>query len=363
MGHLSASYLVATFFNNFLPSNVGGDVIRVRDGSRLTGSTTASVAMVAIDRIRGLGALYLLAVVAYVFGGTTVRGLAGALPALVALGVVFGVVGYVYVTPGITRKVMSISRLDAFPWIRERFEVAQDAVHVYREQVAAVWMAFAASVALQALVVCYYYEVARSLRVPLPLSACFLVVPLCTLVQTVPVSFNALKRPEPASRLLEEQGIPVRHLGRGRFDPRILGDLVRLAREGGAAILHVHGYAAADFGRLAARRVGAALVLHEHFADPRMPSYQAVADRALARLTDRAIAVSESTRDFLVRQRHVPASRVRVIWNGAPLDEFAPVATEKAAAVRRELGLPTDSLVIRSIGRFNEQKGYRYPHH
>ena len=190
LGHLSASYLVATFFNNFLPSNVGGDVIRVRDSSRLTGSTTASLAVVAIDRILGLGALYLLAVVAYVFGGPTVRGLAGALPALLALGIVFGVMGYVYVTPGITRRLMSASRLDAFPWIRERFEVAQGAVHVHREQVATVWAAFAASIALQALVVCYYYEVARSLRIPLPLSACFLVVPLCTLVQTVPVSFN-----------------------------------------------------------------------------------------------------------------------------------------------------------------------------
>ena len=29
-----------------------------------------------------------------------------------------------------------------------------------------------------------------SLRIPLPLSACFLIVPLCTLVQTVPISFN-----------------------------------------------------------------------------------------------------------------------------------------------------------------------------
>ena len=190
MAHLSASYLVATFFNNFLPSNVGGDVIRVRDSSRLTGSTTASLAVVAIDRILGLGALYLLAVIAYVFGGATVRDLAGALPALVALGIVFAVLGYVYVTPGIVRRLMSISRLDAFPWIRERFEVAQSAVHVYRERIAMVWLAFLASVALQALVVCYYYLVARSLRIPLALSACFLVVPLCTLVQTVPVSFN-----------------------------------------------------------------------------------------------------------------------------------------------------------------------------
>lgn len=190
MARLSASYLVATFFNNFLPSNVGGDVIRVRDSSRLTGSTTASLAVVAIDRILGLSALYLLAVIAYVFGGGTVRDLAGALPALVALGVVFAFLGYVYVTPGIVRRLMSVSRLDAFPWIRERFGVAQGAVHVYRERVAMVWLAFAASVALQALVVCYYYVVARSLRIPLPLSACFLVVPLCTLVQTVPVSFN-----------------------------------------------------------------------------------------------------------------------------------------------------------------------------
>ena len=174
------------------------------------------------------------------------------------------------------------------------------------------------------------------------------------------VSLCGLKRPEPASRLLEEQGIPVRHLGRGRFDPRILGDLVRVAREGRAAILHVHGYAAADFGRLAARRVGAALVLHEHFADPRMPAYQGLADRMLARFTDRAIAVSGSTRDFLVRERHVPAKRVRLIWNGAPLAEFAPVTLATALATRRELGLPADAPVVGSISRLSEQKGHRH---
>ena len=173
------------------------------------------------------------------------------------------------------------------------------------------------------------------------------------------VSLCGLKRPEPASRLLEAQGIPVRHLGRGRFDPRILPDLVRLARERGASILHVHGYASADFGRLAARRVGAALVLHEHFADPRMPAYQGLADRMLARLTDRAIAVSGSTRDFLVRERHVPESRVRLIWNGAPLSEFAPVAPAVGLGVRRELGLPADAPVVGTIGRLSEQKAHR----
>jgi glycosyltransferase involved in cell wall biosynthesis len=177
--------------------------------------------------------------------------------------------------------------------------------------------------------------------------------------QRFDVGLVGLKREEPASRLLMDEGIAVHHLNRGRFDPRIASDLVALARARGARILHVHGYAAADFGRIAARRAGAALVLHEHFADPRMPAYQGLADRLLAGLTDRAIAVSGSTRDFLVRERHVPAARVRLIWNGAPLDEFAEPPSGARERVRAEWGLGPDALAIGTIGRLSEQKGQR----
>ena len=190
LAHLSGSYLVATFFNNFLPSNIGGDVVRVRDSSRVTGSTTTSLAVVAIDRILGLGALYALALVAFLTGGPVVRELAGARSVLLALGLVFGGLAYVFFRPGIARRVVSVSGLARLPWALKRFETVQSAVHVYRAQMHAVWMAFLGSVALQAIVVYYYFTVARALRIPLPLSACFLMVPLCTLVQTVPVSFN-----------------------------------------------------------------------------------------------------------------------------------------------------------------------------
>ena len=190
MGHLSASYLVATFFNNFLPSNIGGDFIRVRDSNRLTGSTTTSVAVVVIDRVLGLGALYVLAVGAYLVADSQVRGLAGALPALVALGIVFGAIAYIFFRPGTARRVMAAVGLRRLPWAQARFETVQSAVQVYRDDVAAVWRAFLGSLALQALVVYFYYYVARALHIPLGVTACFLMVPLCTLVQTLPISFN-----------------------------------------------------------------------------------------------------------------------------------------------------------------------------
>ena len=112
----------------------------------------------------------------------------------------------------------------------------------------------------------------------------------------------------------------------------------------GRRILHVHGYAAADFGRLAARATGARLVLHEHFADPRMPGYQGLADRLLRwlhpprhrgeRLDPRLPGAGSAT---------FRRERVRVIWNGAPSTSSLRSGASAALALRRSLGLPDDA--------------------
>src|SRR4051795_7623865 len=58
---LTASFLVATFFNNFLPSNIGGDVIRIADTAPAAGSQTLATTVVLIDRGLGLIGLVLVA--------------------------------------------------------------------------------------------------------------------------------------------------------------------------------------------------------------------------------------------------------------------------------------------------------------
>src|SRR5262244_3652689 len=58
---LSASMLVALFFNNFLPSNIGGDVVRIGDTAKAAGSKTLATTIVLVDRTMGMLGLVLVA--------------------------------------------------------------------------------------------------------------------------------------------------------------------------------------------------------------------------------------------------------------------------------------------------------------
>lgn len=167
-----------------------------------------------------------------------------------------------------------------------------------------------------------------------------------------------LKHEDEATRALRAEGVSARMFGRSPFDPRLILDIGEEIERTRARILHVHGYAASNFGRIAAKRAGIPLVLHEHFADPKMPPYQKIPDLFLRDLIDHAIAVSKSTADFLIRDRFVPEDRVDVVFNGAPLDQFAPRSRDEGYAIRGELGLPMAAPVITTIGRLNAQKGH-----
>src|SRR5262245_26030727 len=58
---LTTSILVATFFNTFLASHIGGDVVRVTDTAAATGSKTMAATIVLLDRCLGLLGLVLVA--------------------------------------------------------------------------------------------------------------------------------------------------------------------------------------------------------------------------------------------------------------------------------------------------------------
>src|SRR5215831_13804311 len=58
---LFGSMSVALFFNNFLPSNIGGDVVRISDTAKVARSKTRASIVVLADRTMGMMGLVLVA--------------------------------------------------------------------------------------------------------------------------------------------------------------------------------------------------------------------------------------------------------------------------------------------------------------
>ncbi len=175
------------------------------------------------------------------------------------------------------------------------------------------------------------------------------------------VSLISLRKKDLSADTLEEFGIDVTYMARHKFDPATFTALLRVLRDKQADLVHLHGYGATTFGRLCAWRLGIPAILHEHANHTDTPWFQKIADRILAPHTDLAIAVSESTGEFTTRARLMPANRTKVVYLGAPLDEFARTrSVEEIAAARQALGIAPGTTAIGTITRLMPSKGNQY---
>jgi uncharacterized membrane protein YbhN (UPF0104 family) len=191
--HLLSSYLVAAFFNNFLPSNIGGDVIRIRDTSRPAQSRTLAATVVLIDRGIGLLGLVLVAAV----GATAAVGAGGgrAVPVLpewlwtgLLLAALFSAPA-VMAPAGVGRLLQPLTVFHP-EWVGGQITRITDMLARFRERPSSLFQAFAGAIVVQALLVVFYAAVARSLNIPIALSHLAVIVPISFVVQMVPVSVN-----------------------------------------------------------------------------------------------------------------------------------------------------------------------------
>jgi glycosyltransferase involved in cell wall biosynthesis len=175
------------------------------------------------------------------------------------------------------------------------------------------------------------------------------------------VSLISLRRKDLSEDTLEQFGIDVTYMARHKFDPATFPALLKVLRKKQADIVHLHGYGATTFGRLCAWRMGIPSILHEHANLGDTPWFQKVADRVLAPHTDIAIAVSESTAEFTTRARLMPAEKTKVVYLGAPLDEFArPRSAEEIAHARAALGIAPGTIAVGTVTRLMPSKGNEY---
>jgi hypothetical protein len=188
------SYLVATFFNNFLPSNIGGDVIRIGDSARRAGSTTLAAIVVLFDRGIGLLGLGFVAAI----GATVTAWISPTMgpigPGLLwaGLGVVVVIAGWAILAPrGVGLLLSPLRRLHP-EWFDERIERLHAALARFRQAPDALAGGFCGSICVQALLVLFYAAIARGLHMEVPLWHLAIVVPLSFVVLMLPISVNGL---------------------------------------------------------------------------------------------------------------------------------------------------------------------------
>lgn len=172
------------------------------------------------------------------------------------------------------------------------------------------------------------------------------------------VSLVSLRKKDLSEETLDALGVDISYLQRSKFDPLTLPDMLRLVDEKQTDILHLHGYGATTFGRLAGSLRGIPTIVHEHANLTRTPWFQKAADRLLEPFTDIALAVSRSTAEFVVNARQIPESKVKVVYLGVPLEEFSRARTvDEVSAARHELGIAPDDFAIGTVTRLHESKG------
>jgi uncharacterized protein (TIRG00374 family) len=193
-GALMNSFFVAIFANNFLPSNIGGDVFRVKDTARAAGSKTLAAAVVLFDR--GLGVLGLAFVAAC--GSTLAARRSEAIgplgPSLLWSGLL-GVLALVVLALALPEKVALLGRpLRALhpEWVDRRLATITAALRRFRRAPGAMLAGFAGGIAVQAILVVYYVAVANAIHLAVPFGHLAILVPVSFIVQMMPLSLNGL---------------------------------------------------------------------------------------------------------------------------------------------------------------------------
>ena len=149
------------------------------------------------------------------------------------------------------------------------------------------------------------------------------------------------------------------------YDPIAVTRLVGEIRRVRPHILHTHTAKAGAVGRAAALLAGDAkppVIVHTYhghvltgYFDPLRTQFFRETERALARHTDRLVAVGPEVRDDLVELGVAPAEKFSVIRLGIDL-ESRVLTVDRRAEFRHLFGIPEDRFVVGWIGRMTAIK-------
>lgn len=188
---LTLVYFEGAFFNLFLPTLVGGDIVRGYAIYKITRGHDASIASILVDRLSGFAAMIALALGALALAYGRIRDPQVAVMIL-AVAAAFGLTIAVLLHDRVKERASGLLRLVGLARFQAKLQGLVDALHRYRGHHWALWQAVLLSTVLQALIIVTYYLIGAGLNLGVPIAYFFLYVPLITVVAMLPVSVAGL---------------------------------------------------------------------------------------------------------------------------------------------------------------------------
>ena len=207
IGALIQTYIIGVFFNNFLPSTVGGDVFRAYDTAEGVGSKTEAMTVVVVERLTGMFALGLFALLALVLGFSHFGSIPIIWSAIGGLGIAFVlfIAAMNHRVAQMVKNLFEHPEMIKFPFLRKvqaKLKQIYDALHVYKRNTRVMAVAFVVALLLQVNVILHYYFIAYAMGLPVPILYFFLIIPVVTVVLMVPIFINGIGGREAAYILL-----------------------------------------------------------------------------------------------------------------------------------------------------------------
>jgi uncharacterized protein (TIRG00374 family) len=188
---LTVTYLIGSFYNLFLPSNIGGDSYRIYDIAKKSKNGVRSAASVFADRFSGFLALVILSLLSSVLVARQFANLLFFFAPLTILLLLLAVLAAL-VKEKPVRVFFAVTRLDRFPLLTclaEKFFLSFQAYGSNRRLLAQV-MAISCAFQLSVIVIVWLLALSLHARTAFFYFSAF--VPLITLLEALPISIFGL---------------------------------------------------------------------------------------------------------------------------------------------------------------------------
>lgn len=188
---LAKSYLVAGFFNNFLPTRFGGDIVRIWDGSRYSRSLLKSSAIVLVDRFTGIVVLLVFASIASLLR----LDMANQIPVIwVSLFIGLGglLIVALFFSPLARWALQKIPEKGFLLKVKQKLFEFKKVILIYKDKKSSILRAFFWAFLLQVNVIVHYYLIGLALNLRIGLLDYFVFVPIVLLILSIPITINGL---------------------------------------------------------------------------------------------------------------------------------------------------------------------------